>query len=408
MVAEATRTTDFLSDTWMQSFRSELNRDDAWKNASKYFSARIGFKSEGAFGTIDVRDGYVVSAVAAAHPLGADVVITGTEREWHRVVSGETDWFAGMSPGIGELGIEGNAVDALRNVKTMWLALAAMKRVDRPAAIAPDYSPEHVPSGKPTTGHYIDVDGIRTHYETAGEGYPIVCFHAACQDTLMYRYVLDGLSDQFRVIAIDAPSHSKSDEPAGGEFTSLTQHAEFNERVIEKLGLEKPVIIGCSMGGNLVLELGSRKPNGYAAIVSSEGADFTPTVSQFLLDMLLVNGQQIVEGWSQSLTGPRTRPERAREVVWQIRKVSPEVMRGDLTGYAGFDKRKEVGTIESPVLMLRGDGDWLVSQAQVEETAARIPGSEIAVLAGTGHYPMIENPYEFNETVRAFLHRKGL
>src|SRR5690606_243492 len=106
-----------------------------------------------------------------------------------------------------------------------------------------------------------------------------------------------------------------------------------------KLGLKNPVLIGCSMSGNQVLELGSRKPDGYAAIISSEGADYTPTVSQFLLDMLLIDGQQVLEGWSQSLTGYRPPPDRAREVVWQIRKTNPEVMRGDLTGYAGFDKR---------------------------------------------------------------------
>jgi pimeloyl-ACP methyl ester carboxylesterase/putative sterol carrier protein len=398
----------FLSEGWMQSFKNELNADANWSEASKYFSARVAFRGGNAIGTIDVRDGRVVSAVPTPHPLGADITITGPDEEWDRVLNGETDWFQGMSPGLGELGIEGSAVDALRNVKTMWLTLAAMTRVERTVTPRNDFSPAPRPSGRPTTGHYIEVDGIRTYYEEAGEGYPIVCLHAACQDTLMYRHVLDGLSDEFRVISIDAPSHAKSLEPEGGEFKSLTRHCEFNEKLIEKLGLDRPVIIGCSMSGNQVLELGSRKPEGYAAIVSSEGADYTPTVSQFLLDMLLVNGQQVLEGWSQSLTGYRTPPDRAREVVWQIRKTNPEVMRGDLTGYAGFDKRDEVGRIKSPVLLLRGDADWLVSQKQVEETQARIPGSEISVLAGTGHYPMIENPFEFNEAVRAFLHSKGI
>jgi pimeloyl-ACP methyl ester carboxylesterase len=398
----------FLSDEWMRAFQIQLNSDEAWREAAKYFSARVGFKSSEGFGTIDIRDGVAVSAIGSAHPLGADIVITGPDREWARVQNGETDWFHGMSPGLGELGIEGSAVDALRNVKTMWLSLAAMSRVEKPVPAKPTYSPAPKPSGKSTTGHYVDVDDVRTYYEEAGEGYPIICFHAACQDTLMYRHVLDGLSDEFRVISVDAPSHAKSLEPKGGEFKSLTCHVEFNEKLIEILDLKRPVIIGCSMSGNQVLELGSRKPDGYAAIISSEGADYTPTVSQFLLDMLLVNGQQILEGWSQSLTGNRTPPDRAREVVWQIRKVNPEVMRGDLIGYAGFDRRKDVGKIKAPVLMLRGDGDWLVSQQQVEETAARIPGSKISVLAGTGHYPMIENPYEFNETVRSFLHSKGI
>ena len=82
-------------------------------------------------------------------------------------------------------------------------------------------------------------------------------------------------------------------------------------------------------------------------------------------------------------------------------------MKGDLTGYANFDQRQQVGKIKAPVLLLRGDADWLVYQEKVEETASRIPGSKIAELAGTGHYPMTENPLEFCDTVRAFLRHAG-
>jgi pimeloyl-ACP methyl ester carboxylesterase len=224
----------------------------------------------------------------------------------------------------------------------------------------------------------------------------------------MYRHVLEGLSDNYRVIAVDAPGHSKSELPADGPFQSLTRHAEFNEKLMDKLGLVKPAIIGCSMGGNLVLELGARRPDAYSAIVSAEGADYTPTVSEFFLDMLLMNGTEIIGAWSRSMTGYRTPPDRARDVVWQISRTTPEVMRGDLTGYGNFDKRDQVGKIKAPVLLLRGDADWLVYQSKVEETASRIPGSEIAVLAGTGHYPMTENPLEFCETVRAFLEKAGV
>ncbi len=191
-------------------------------------------------------------------------------------------------------------------------------------------------------------------------------------------------------------------------FTALPRHAEFNERLMETLGIKNPAIIGCSMGGNLVLELGARRPEAYGAIISAEGADYTPTVADFFLDMLLMNGTHIFGAWSRSMTGYRTPPDRAQEVVWQISRTTPQVMRGDLTGYANFDKRSEVGKIKAPVLLLRGDADWLVFQEKVEGTASRIPGSKIAVLAGTGHYPMTENPLEFNDTVRNFLHEAGL
>ena len=394
---------------WLTQFAETLNNDADWVQAARYFEGRIQFDHDSGSATLSVLGGKVVGSTNEANPLGADIVVVGPDDEWQRVLDGRIDWFEALSPGLGRLELRGNVVAAWRHVDVMARAFDAMSRVGKSQqqeAVA--WSPEPKPSGKATTGHYITVDGIRVYYEEAGEGHPVVCFHAASQDSLMYRHVLDGLSDEFRVIAIDAPGHSKSELPASGPFHSLTRHAEFNERLMQALGLERPAIIGCSMGGNLVLELGARKPEGYGAIISAEGADYTPTVSEFFLDMLLMNGTEIIGAWSRSMTGYRTPPDRAREVVWQISRTTPQVMRGDLTGYANFDQRAQVGKIKAPVMLLRGDADWLVYQEKVEETASRIPGSKIAVLAGTGHYPMTENPLEFCETVREFLHEAGL
>ncbi|SDH71107.1 alpha/beta fold hydrolase [Variovorax sp. OV700] len=399
-----------LSDpAWWARYVEELNADTHWTKAAKYFSGQIQFTHDKGHSTLAVVGGRAVAAFAEGIPLGAEIEVGGPNEEWQRVLDGKIDWFEALSPGLGRLALSGNTVAAWRYVDVMARAFDAMKRVGKPKSNeVPSYSPPGKVSGKEISGHYVVVDGIRVYYEEAGEGAPIICFHAASQDTLMYRHVLEGLSDSYRVIAVDAPGHSKSELPAEGPFQSLTRHAEFNEKLMDKLGLVKPAIIGCSMGGNLVLELGARRPDAYSAIVSAEGADYTPTVSEFFLDMLLMNGTDIIGAWSRSMTGNRTPPDRARDVVWQISRTTPEVMRGDLTGYGNFDKRDEVGKIKAPVMLLRGDADWLVFQSKVEETASRIPGSEIAVLAGTGHYPMTENPLEFCETVRAFFEKAGV
>jgi pimeloyl-ACP methyl ester carboxylesterase/putative sterol carrier protein len=400
---------NFSDASWWNSFAEELNGYSEWTKAAKYFDRRIQFKHDDGYSTLAVLAGKVVAVYPEGSPLGGDIVIAGSNEEWQRVFDGKIDWFEALSPGMGKLTLEGNAVAAWQYVDVMAYAFTAMQRVGKPKnEVSVSYSPPSRPSGKETKGHYVTVDGIRVYYEEAGEGHPIVCFHAASQDSLMYRNVLDELSDEFRVIAIDAPGHAKSELPADGPFHSLTRHAQFNEHLMEQLGIIKPAIIGCSMGGNLVLELGSRRPETYSAIISAEGADYTPTVSEFFLDMLMMNGTEIIGAWSRSMTGYRTPPDRAREVVWQISRTTPQVMRGDLTGYANFDQRNQVSRIKAPVLLLRGDADWLVFQKKVEETASRIPGSKIAVLAGTGHYPMTENPHEFCETVRSFLHDAGL
>lgn len=396
-----------LTPSWWSACAAEVNADDRFTDVAKYFRGRIQIEYGDGVTHFDIVDGRVANVTSGPSLRGADIIFRAPRAEWDRIIAGESDFMKATTPGLGELEMLGDAVLAMDNIRVVHLLLKAMSRVGKPTPARPEPSPDPRPSGEPTIGRYVTVNGIRTYYEEAGQGPVIVCFHAACQDTLMYRYVLDGLSDHYRVIAVDAPGHVKTDLPVDGPFQSLTSHAEFNEAFLEALGLEKPAIIGCSMGGNLVLELASRRPDAYAAVVSSCGADYTPTMSGFLLEMLLSNGQQIVETFCESLTGARTPDDRAREAVWQIRRNVPEVMAGDLVGYAGFDKRDEVGNIKAPVLLLRGEADWLVYQEQVEATQSRIPGSQLVVLEGTGHYPMIENPFEFNETVRAFLQDNG-
>ena len=391
----------FLGADWLNSFSAALEADPEWASAVRFITARIGIGSPTRSVIVELRDGQIVSASPATSIEGVDFALVAPDSEWQRVREGAIDLFSGLQDGVGQLAIAGDAVAAFRCAKVLWLLIEAMRL---PASlVAPSPTPSDTAADARMIGRYVDIDGMRTYYEEAGAGQVILCLHAACQDTMMYRHLLAQLSDRYHVIAFDAPSHGKSLDPAGGPLQDLTQQAAFTERFIEQLGLERPVLIGCSMGGNQVLELGSRRPEAYAAIISAEGADHTPTLSPFLLDMMLINGQQLLEGYSRSLTGRRTSPERAREVQWQIRRCVPSVMRADLAGYADFDKRGVVGRIAAPVLLIRGSDDWLVSQAQLEATASRIPHARITVLAGTGHYPMIENPKEFIEAICLFL-----
>lgn len=393
---------------WWDRYQQTLNDDPKWRAASRWMDARVLFAvDDDPVAALEIRLGRALDAHLGFPGRGADITLTAPRSEWDRLLNGDTDWFEATSPGLGRLVVTGDVVSSMRNAKCMWLMLKAMSRVGKPAAVVPRPSPSPSPSGGEIIGRYITVNGSRTYYEEAGEGPAIVCLHAASQDAMMYRHVLEELSDSYRVIALDAPGHCKSHPPVGGLFTSITQHAEFNEAFMEVLGLERPAIIGCSFAGNQVLELAARRPGAYSAIVSSEGADYTPTVSDFFLDMMRTDGHQIVDAWCQSMIGDRTPADRSEDVVWQIQRNPAEVMVSDLIGYGHFDKRDDMGRITDPVLLLRGDADWLVSQEQVEATASRINGSRIALLEGTGHYPMIENPVEFNQAVREFLSDVG-
>ncbi len=389
----------FADPEWVERLRDELGRDPAWRNASRRFLGSFELRHDTGGLVVEVADGRVAALTAGPAAHGTDFTVQASDAAWSRMLDGEFDLISGGA--IGEVSLDGDVVLAMHEMRTLHFTLEAMRRLSGVGTVEPSAAPRQVPAK--TVGGYVTVDGIRTYFEEAGSGAPLVCLHAACQDTLMFRHVLDGLSDRYRVITLDAPGHGKTLMPGAGPFTDITQHAEFNEHFMDALELDRPIVMGCSMAGNMVLELGARRPEGYRAIVSCEGAAHTPTIDEFTLDMLDANGSVLAEVFARSLTGPRTPPDRAEEVVWQLCRATPQIIKADLTGYTAFDQREALGAIRAPVLLIRGDADWLVTQEMVEETAARIQGSRIVVLEGTGHYPMTENPVEFLEALRPFL-----
>ncbi len=388
-------------------FSFELLKMPKWHALTKHFSALICLADEGHGVTLEVASGSTMIRQFAGGDTHADIMAKGPATDWLRIADGELDWFKATTPGFGEVTVQTNPAFLMRNITIMWLICDAIRHGGADQAVV-GWSPSPRLRHAPTIGSYTYVDGLEIFYEFSGEGLPIFCIHAACQDSLMYRHTLADLSDRYRAIAVDAPGHGKSRMPPSGPLSDLTAQAVFYEQVIEKLGLRHPVLVGCSMGGNVVLEMAARRPGYYAAIVSAEGADHTPGLSEFVVDMLRVNGHQLLECYARSLTGKRTPPDRAREIIWQISRTLPEIMVADLGGYAGFDQRAAMAHIIDPVLLIRGSDDWLVSEEQVIATMQRITGSQMVTLAGTGHYPMIENPVEFNDAVRQFLVRRGI
>lgn len=337
------------NEAWADALCTALNQDPRWTNAARWYSGTFELRHESGSMLVGVADG-VASVWPGGGVHGSDVTIEADDEAWSQLLEADFDFLSGGA--IGRVVMRGNLVLAMHEMRTIHFTLDVMRRLTglRP----PAFSPDPTDSNAEVAGRYIDVAGIRTHYEEAGAGIPILCIHAAAQDSLMYRHVLNGLSDRFRVIAVDAPGHGKTAVPAGGLFSTITEHAEFNERFMAAIGLEQPVIMGCSMGGNMVLELGARRPTAYRAIISCEGAAHTPTIDDFTIDMLDANGAVLVEPFARSLTGCRTPRDRADEVVWQISRSTPAVMKAELVGCTRFDQRANLHKIQTPTLLIRG------------------------------------------------------
>jgi pimeloyl-ACP methyl ester carboxylesterase len=105
-------------------------------------------------------------------------------------------------------------------------------------------------------GRFVEVDGVRVHYIARGKGRPVVLIHG--NGTMAEDFVICGLLDQlakrYRVIALDRPGFGHTDRPRWRVWTASAQ-AHLLHRVLERLNVERPVVVGHSWGTLVALAL---------------------------------------------------------------------------------------------------------------------------------------------------------
>lgn len=100
-------------------------------------------------------------------------------------------------------------------------------------------------------GTYVQVNGLRMYYETHGAGTPVILLHGGLDTCQMWAPVIPAFSTSFQVITPDSRGHGRTDNPSG-EF-SFSLMAEDLALFIQALGLQKPLVVGYSNGGQTAL-----------------------------------------------------------------------------------------------------------------------------------------------------------
>jgi len=263
---------------------------------------------------------------------------------------------------------------------------------------------------EPIVGRYLHLNlggrDNRVYFEEAGEGIPLVCLHTAGADGRQFRHLMCDaeVTRAFRVIAFDLPWHGKSTPPAGwqGEEYRLTS-AAYVEAIVEfcaALALERPVVMGCSMGGRIVLKLALEHADELRAVIGLEAAAHQqPWYDTDWLHRPDVDGGEVSAALVSGLVAPTAPDESRWETLWGYMQSGPGVFKGDLYFYrVDSDLRDALGGIDAgrcPVYLLTGEYDFSCTPEDSRETAARIPGATCSVMAGLGHFPMSEDPARF-------------
>jgi pimeloyl-ACP methyl ester carboxylesterase len=263
---------------------------------------------------------------------------------------------------------------------------------------------------EPIVGRYVRLDlGGRPHrvyFEEAGAGIPLVCLHTAGSDGRQFRHLMNdaAVTRHFRVLAFDMPWHGKSTPPPGwqDEEYRLTgaAYVAMIRAFCEALALDRPVVMGCSIGGRIVLHLAEDHGAEFRALIGLEAAAWqTPWYDTAWLHRPDVHGGEVCAALVSGLVAPQAPAETRWETLWTYMASGPGVFKGDLHFYrVDSNPGERLGAIDTarcPLYLLTGEYDFSCTPDDTRRTAAAIPGARLTVMAELGHFPMSEHPAQF-------------
>ena len=259
---------------------------------------------------------------------------------------------------------------------------------------------------EPITGHYVNVEideqVYRIYYEESGKGDDLLFLHTAGSDSRQYYHLMNNskLLKDWHMVTFDMPLHGKSLPPSNfipGTYRLTTDfYTKVICKVVEALGLNKPVVVGSSMSGEICLELAYRFPDLFKGVVACEACDYIEGRHVGWTKDPNINESIFVPEWIHGLMSPFTADKYKQEIMWEYSQGGHGVFYGDIAFYSGdWDAREYIHKIDTsrcPVYMLTGEYDFSCTPEMSEKTAKKIKGAKFTEMKGIGHFPMVEDP----------------
>jgi len=274
----------------------------------------------------------------------------------------------------------------------------------------------------PPPGKFIEVDGHRIHYVERGQGRPLLFVHGLGGTQFHFRPLFPELEKEFRLIAVDRPGSGYSTRN-GLAPASPKEHAAFLARLIDRLGLERPLVVGHSLGGAVSLALAldhAEKIAGLALLspltqregkVAPEFAALyipSPFKRRLIAHTVAIPGSvKMAQQTLAFIFGPQQPPADYAVAGGALLGLRPAHFFGTSTDFGAIgrtmkEQQARYGELSVPVGILFGTADRVVDfERHGKALEGVIPDLDLEMLEGVGHMPQ----YAATERVAAFIRR---
>lgn len=267
--------------------------------------------------------------------------------------------------------------------------------------------------------HFAEVKGVQIHYQEKGEGTPLILLHGLASSTYTWRNLFEPLSKNYRVIAVDLKGFGFSEKPDGDY--SRPEQARLVIDLMNSLQIEKAIICGNSMGGEVALNVAIQEPNKVKSLILLDNGGMkvsgggslvpfylqVPYINRLLTALAMTSNKLVRQGLEKS--------------YYDDSKISDETVAKYYLPVTGRDGQRGVllarqqasnGEIESqlsqiniPTLIVWGADDEVIPLEAGKKTNSLIKDSKLVIYEKCGHLPQEEMPDKLLLEILEFLKR---
>jgi pimeloyl-ACP methyl ester carboxylesterase len=251
----------------------------------------------------------------------------------------------------------------------------------------------------------VDHDGVGLVVAEVGEGDPALLFlHPVAADHTFFGPQVEELSARHRVVAIDQRGFGGSSKP-DGPYTpaAFADDAAF---VVDQLGLDRPVVLGCSMGGAVALELAARHPDTIRGlVVLNRSITNNPALAARIAELAAKlrgnEGEAALEALVSGQVGPMDVAGLREEYSRMAKSVPPWVLASTMEGFVDWDGEAALRRVTVPTLFTFSE--MTGTYAELDRLVELSPHVVIGHTVGAGHFDHLTVPDQVNPMLRRFL-----
>ena len=246
-------------------------------------------------------------------------------------------------------------------------------------------------------------DNVALFYEEAGNGSPpILLVHGGMDDHTHFAPQFEHFQRKYRTVAVDLRGYGQSDKPH--QDYTITGYAEDLAWLCRELEIVKPVVVGHSMGGLIVLELSARFPDLPSAIAILDSpilppAEFVEGLKPLVAAMHTQAYREALRQFLSQFVGFTGNPDRKERLLNELLSVEQHVIASTLASYSNYNSASAAAACSVPVLNI-SSGIPFSDLVRFHELCPQLTTEQTF---GSGHYSQLEIPQQINSILDKFL-----